>query len=87
MRTARRSWRGGIGTLTIESTGKLAIITGGATLDGTFVTDTNASNGIDMSGAALTLNDDTVISGGTMTVESTAGSQLVVTAGRHRKFR
>ena len=64
--------QGGTGlTLTIDSTGELAITSGGATLDGMFVTDNNAITGIDVSGAALTLNDGTVISGGTMTVEST----------------
>ena len=73
------------GTLTIESTAELLVTSGstslGAGLDGMFVTDTNASKGIDVSGAALTLSDGTVISGGTMTVESTGGSTMVVTAG------
>ena len=38
-------------------------------------------NRIDVSGAILTLNDSTSISGGTLTVESTTGSELQITAG------
>ena len=70
---------GGTGTLTIESGGVLSITTAsGATLDGVLVT--NVTNGIDVaSGAVLTLNDGTVISGGTATVESTG--ELLITAG------
>ena len=45
------------GTLTIESTAELLVTSGstslGAGLDGMFVTDNNASKGIDVSGAAL----------------------------------
>ena len=59
----------------------MLVSTGGAGLDGVLVTDLNASKGIDVSGAKLTLSDGTVISGGTMTVEATAGSTVVVTAG------
>src|SRR5262249_20153444 len=71
------------GTLTIESAAgsQLLVGAGGAGLDGVFVTDANASRGIDVSGGVLTLSDGTVISGGTMTVESVAGSQLLITPG------
>jgi hypothetical protein len=71
------------GTLTIESAAgsQLLVSTGGAGLDGMSVTDANTSKGIDISGGVLTLSDGTVISGGTMTVESTASSALVITAG------
>src|SRR6202030_4059147 len=75
---------GGIGTMTIASTAELSITSGsGATLDGVIVTDSNASDGIDVaSGAILTLNDNTQIVGtgtGTLTVESTG--RLVIAAG------
>ncbi len=69
------------GTLTITSSGELQIIGAGAALDGVNVTDSNTSDGIDVSGAILTLNDSTSISGGTLTVESTTGSELQITAG------
>ena len=72
------------GTLTIASAGELQIVAGGATLDGVNVTDSNPGTtdaGIDVSGAILTLNDSTVISGGTLTVESTTGSELQIAAG------
>jgi hypothetical protein len=72
---------GGTGTLTVESTGQITVTTSGAVLDGVIVTNVNASKGIDVSGGVLTLNDGTVISGGAMTVESIAGSTLVITAG------
>ena len=45
------------------------------------MSDLNAGTGIDVSGAVLTLDDDTVISGGTLTVEIASGSQLLITAG------
>ena len=72
---------GGTGTLIIDNGGELAITTaGGATLDGVKVTDNNTVDGIDVGpGAVLTLNDGTVISGGTMTVHSTG--ELLITAG------
>jgi len=75
--------RGGAdhGTMTIEPGGQLAIGTGGAGLDGVFVTDGSATKGIDVSGGTLTLSDGTVISGGTMTVESTTNSTLLITVG------
>src|SRR6202030_3169649 len=70
---------GGIGTMTIASTAELFITSGsGATLDGVIVTDSNATDGIDVA-SILTLNDSTSISGGTLTVESTG--QLVIAAG------
>ncbi len=73
-------WGGGTGTLTVESNGELQIIGSGAALDGMQVTDgNNAGTGIDVSGATLTLEDETVISGGTLTVESTG--ELLITAG------
>ena len=69
------------GTLTIASTGELQV-TGPATLDGVDVSDLNTTTaGIDVSGAILTLNDSTSISGGMLTVESTTGSELQMTAG------
>ena len=71
------------GTLQIDSTGELKV-TGAATLDSVTVTDGNLGGslpGIDVSGAMLTLDDETLISGGTLTVESTSGSQLLITAG------
>ena len=55
------------------------MVSGAATLDGVAVT--NGGSGIDVSGAVLTLDDNTVISGSTLTVESTAGSQLLITTG------
>ena len=63
------------GTLTIGSAAELDIETGangpGATLDGVNVTDSGAID-IDLlaSGAILTLDDNTTISGGTLTVGS-----------------
>ena len=66
------------GTLTVGGGGKL-LVSGAATLDGVAVT--NGGSGIDVSGAVLTLDDNTVISGSTLTVESTAGSQLLITTG------
>ena len=68
------------GTLQIDSTGELKV-TGAATLDSVTVTDGNDNlggsvPGIDVSGAVLTLDDETLISGGTLTVESTSGSEL-----------
>ncbi len=69
---------GGIGTLTIESGGQLSITSTGATLDGVIVTDSNASDGIDVV-ATLTLNDGTIVSGGTLTVEN--AGELFITAG------
>ncbi len=71
------------GTLQIDSAGELKV-TGAATLDSVTVTDGNLGGvipGIDVSGAVLTLDDQTLISGGTLTVESTSGSQLLITAG------
>ena len=69
------------GTLQIDRAGQLKI-TGAATLDSVTVTDGNLGGaGIDVSGAVLTLDDGTLISGGTLTVESASGSQLLVTAG------
>src|SRR5579864_3450530 len=69
------------GTLTIASTAELQV-TGPATLDGVDVSDLNTTTaGIDVSGGILTLNDSTSISGGTLTVESTPGSELQITAG------
>ena len=81
MRAARRR----SGTLQIDSTGELKV-TGAATLDSVTVTDGNdnlggSMPGIDVSGAVLTLDDETLISGGTLTVESTSGSELSITAG------
>ncbi len=75
---------GGSGTLTVESSGQLAIATPtGATLDGVKVTDDNITDGIDVaSGAVLTLDDGTQVIGagtGTMTIEGTG--QLAITAG------
>ena len=73
---------GGSGTMTIESLGQLSITSAaGATLDGVIVTDNAAADGIDVaSGAVLTLNDGTVISGGgALTVEHTG--ELLITAG------
>ena len=73
----------GSGTLTIASTGELQV-TGPATLDGVDVSDLNLGGtnaGIAVSGAILTLNDSTSISGGTLTIESTSGSELQITAG------
>ena len=86
---------GGNGTLTIEVGGQLSITTAsGATLDGLLVHDDNTTNGIDVaSGAILTLNDGTVISGGTLTVEGTgklliaAGSGQDAAPGRGAAFR
>ena len=72
------------GTLTVASSGELQITGTGAALDGVNVTDLNpgtTNSGIDVSGAILTLNDSTSISGGTLTIESTAGSELQITAG------
>src|SRR4029077_17391984 len=68
------------GTLTISSSGEL-LVTGAAALDGVAVSDLNAGTGIDVSGAVLTLEDGTSIVGGTLTVESASGSQLLITAG------
>ena len=71
------------GTLQIDSAGELKV-TGAATLDSVTVTDGNLGGsmpGIDVSGAVLTLDDETLISGGTLTVESASGSQLLITAG------
>ena len=72
---------GGNGTLTIEVGGQLSITTAsGATLDGLLVHDDNTTDGIDVaSGAILTLDDATVISGGTLTVEGTG--KLLIAAG------
>ncbi len=72
---------GGNGTLTIETGGQLSITTAsGATLDGLLVHDDNTTDGIDVaSGAVLTLDDATVISGGTLTVEGTG--KLLIAAG------
>src|SRR5208282_469950 len=82
----------GTGTLTVESTGELAITAGsgadsatagGATLNGIIVTDDNITDGIDVaSGAVLTLDGGTAINGsgtGTLTVE--LGGQLKITTG------
>ena len=71
------------GTLTISSTGEVQV-TGAAALDGVAVSDLNLGTtnaGIDVSGAVLTLDDSTAIVGGTVTVESTTGSQLFITTG------
>ena len=71
------------GTLTISSTGEVQV-TGAAALDGVAVSDLNPGTtnaGIDVSGAVLTLDDSTAIVGGTVTVESTTGSQLFITTG------
>ena len=67
--------------MTVENTAgsELLITSGGATLDG--VALTNGGSGIVVSGATLTLNDKTVISGSTLTVASAAGSQLLITTG------
>src|SRR5208282_6075604 len=82
----------GTGTLTVESSGELAITAGsatdgasagGATLNGVIVTDDNITDGIDVaSGAILTLDGGTAIDGagtGTLTVE--LGGQLKITTG------
>ena len=77
-------WGGGNGTLTIEAGGQLSITTAsGATLDGLLVHDDSTTDGIDVaSGAVLTLNDGTVVSGGTLTVENTGELLIAVGSGR-----
>ena len=71
-------------TGTLDIVGELKIIKGtgtgshtGATLDGLSVTDSNGIEGIDVASGVLTLNDGTVISGGTLTVDPTG--QLKIT--------
>ena len=74
---------GNTGTLNIAGTGELKITTAtGATLDGVVVTDSNASEGIDVASGVLTLTDGTQIIGngsGNLTVDPSG--QLRITAG------
>jgi hypothetical protein len=76
----------GTGTMTVGGSGQGQVdVTGAATLSGVVVTDSNTSDGIDVtaSGAILTLDGGTTINGGTgptpgnLTVES--GGKLAVT--------
>ena len=77
---------GNTGTLNIAG-GELEITTAtGATLDGVVVTDSNASEGIDVASGVLTLTDGTQIIGngsGNLTVDPSG--QLRITARHWRR--